>query len=251
MSDSEIMYSVIIPVFNEERNIEPLYRRVKKVMDGLRGPYEIVFIDDGSSDGSFSILKRLAFSDKAVCVVRFSGNFGQHNAVVAGIREAKGGIMITLDSDLQNPPEEIPNLLDKMRDGFDMVSGYRKARKDSATRRLGSLAINRLIAALTGLRMKDYGSMLRVFKSGVGRSVADIFERNHGYITMLFTRVTRKIAELEVGHEERYDGVSKYTFKKLATTFLRIFCYNDSVARFFIRAKGPLYEVEEKIRDGI
>ena len=244
-------YSVVIPLYNEDKSLKLLYQRVKNVMANLPGDYEILFVDDGSTDSSYQLLKELAFSDKTVKVISFVRNFGHHRAVVAGLLEAEGDYIITMDADLQNPPEEIPKLLEKAREGFDMVSGYRKLRKDSFSRRLPSLLINRLISAISGLKMNDYGSMLRVFKRETARGLAEAFRRNEGYITMLVAKVTRNVAELEVGHDQRHSGESKYGLRKLSSAFFRIFCYSDSFARLLGKGrKGPLFIIGKRIEDG-
>lgn len=252
MADKKMDYSVVIPVFNENSNIAELYRRLKDVMQRSSRAYEIIFVDDGSTDGSFSILKNIALSDNAVILLKFNKNYGQHKAVSAGVLEAAGDYVITLDADLQNPPEEIEKLLQKSREGYDMVAGYRKIRKDSLIRRIGSFATNLVIFSINGLRMKDYGSMLRVFKRDIARALVLEYLKTEGYITMLIAKVTRNVAEVEVKHDERYAGSSNYNLINLLPLFYRIiFYYNDGVRKLVKKEpKKPAYLIERKVEHG-
>lgn len=252
MADSKICYSVVVPIFNEASNIAELYKRLKKVMEALKCRYEIIFVDDGSMDNSFLLLASIALSDHSVKVLHFVKNYGQHKAVTAGIVEARGDHVITLDADLQNPPEEIPRLTEKIGEGFDMVSGYRKLRKDKMTRRIPSVLTNLMIFAITGLRMNDYGSMLRIFRKDTAKALAEEFKKSGGYITMLVAKVTRNVSEIEVMHDERYSGQSKYNFSKLGTLFFKIlFCYNDSLRKIFrVKNEEPLFIVDKRIENG-
>lgn len=245
-------YSAVIPLFNESRNIAELYRRLKAVLEKLSGTYEMIIVDDGSTDDSFELLKNIAFSDNAVKIVRFDRNYGQHKAITAGVLEASGDYVITLDADLQNPPEEIEKLLRKSREGYDMVAGYRKVRKDSFTRRIGSFATNLVISMINGLRMRDYGSMLRVFKNDVARALVLEYLKSGGYITMLIAKVTRNVAEVEVKHDERHSGNSKYNIMTLAPLFYKIvFYYNDNIRRMVKKDDtAPAYIIERKIEHG-
>ena len=244
-------HSVIIPLYNEGENLRPLYNRIAQVLNCLPGNYEIIFIDDGSTDSSYSILKGIASSDKTVKVISFKKNAGQHKAVVAGILQASGDYLITMDADLQNPPEEIPRLLKKAAEGFDMVSGHRKVRKDKIKRRICSYLTNCVISAITGLRMKDYGSMLRVYKRETARNLAYEFIRSECYITMLIAKVTRSVSEIEVDHDERYAGESKYSFRKLTSAFLRIFRYYGITNNILVKKKGtPLFCIRRKVENG-
>lgn len=242
-------YSVVIPLFNESRNIDELYKRLKKVLTGLGKSYEIVVVDDGSTDNSFELLKNIAFADDTVKIVRFNRNYGQHRAIAAGVLEAEGDYLITLDADLQNPPEEIVKLLQKSIEGYDMVAGYRKIRKDSFIRRAGSFMTNFVIFMINGLRMRDYGSMLRVFKKDVARALVAEYLKSEGYITMLIAKITRNVAEVEVRHDERYAGVSKYSVLKLLPLFYKIiFYYSDPIRKLVKRdTYEPPYIVERKI----
>lgn len=252
MHGRDTVYSVVIPVFNESRNITMLYKRLKNVLDGLNSVYEIIFVDDGSADDSFALLKEIALIDDAVKVLRFNRNYGQHRAVVAGIIDTRGEYIITMDSDLQNPPEEILKLITKIKEGFDMVSGYRKLRKDRMSRRIPSVLTNLMIFAITGLKMNDYGSMLRIFKKDTAKALAEEFKKSGGYITMLVAKVTRNVAEIEVLHDERYSGESKYNFSRLANLLFKIlFCYNEGVRKAMgIKMEEPIFVIERKVENG-
>jgi undecaprenyl-phosphate 4-deoxy-4-formamido-L-arabinose transferase len=245
-------YSIVIPLFNESRNIAELYKRLKKVLEGLGKQYEIIVVDDGSADDSFELLKNIAFADQTVKIVRFDRNYGQHRAITAGVLEAKGDYLITLDADLQNPPEEIGKLLKKSEEGYDMVAGYRKVRKDSLTRRVGSFTTNFVISMINGLRMRDYGSMLRVFRKDIAKALVLEYLKSEGYITMFIAKITRNVAEVEVKHDERYAGVSKYNLLKLLPLFYKIvFYYNDGIRRLVKKDKqGIPYIIERKIEHG-
>ena len=246
-----ISYSVVVPIFNEAGNIRCLYERLTATMKRIGSAYELIFVNDGSSDDSFMILRDIALSNPTVKVINFDKNYGQHKAVVAGILEAAGDYVITIDADLQHPPEEIGKLLQKMREGFDMVSGYRRIRKDCLARRFPAILTNWIISLITGLRMKDYGSMLRVFKREVAQALAREFLKSDGYITMLVAKVTRNVAEVEVRHDERYAGRSKYNMRKLFIYFYRIlFYYNDNIRAL---VKGipdkPPFVIEKKVEN--
>jgi len=244
---THIKYSTVIPVFNEGSNIRPLYERLKPVMDRCSGPYEIIFVDDGSSDNSYELLKDIALSDSRVRVISFTHNFGQHNAVVAGILKSKGEFIVTMDADLQNPPEEVLKLLKEMEKGFDMVSGYRKMRKDTLSRKLCSRLANIIISARTGVWLRDYGSMLRVFTRDCAIRLAEEFRKSRGYITMLAAKVAQNIKEVEVCHEERYSGTSKYGIKRLFDAFSRaIFCKSGTGHK---DSKSPIFIIGRIIED--
>ncbi|MEI7671278.1 MAG: glycosyltransferase, partial [Deltaproteobacteria bacterium] len=161
------MISLVIPVYNEEDNLPSLMARIRPVMSGLKRPWEIILIDDGSRDGSLEILKRFTL-DPEVRVVELTRNYGQHAAILAGFSIVRGGIVVTLDSDLQNPPEEIPRLIEAMEEGrYDVVGTIRKRRKDSLFRILPSRIVNMVARKITGVRMTDWGCMLRAYRRTV------------------------------------------------------------------------------------
>ncbi len=209
-------YSVVIPVFNEEGALEELHHRLLQVMEALHGTFEILYVNDGSTDGSAAFLDSKAASDERVRVIHFTRNFGQHPAVYAGFDHLRGEIAITLDSDLQNPPEEIPVLLNKLQEGFDVVAGVRKERHDSILRTLPSRLVNWMVGKMTGVPLKDYGCLLRVYRRPVIEMLRRCPERTM-YFTALVSWLGVSIAEVEVKHAPRAAGKSKYNFLKLIT----------------------------------
>jgi undecaprenyl-phosphate 4-deoxy-4-formamido-L-arabinose transferase len=206
--------SVVIPVFNEEANLPALLPRLLPVMDGLGRPWEVVFVDDGSRDRSLEILKAEAARNPGVKVVELVRNAGQHMAIMAAFTATEGEYVITLDADLQNPPEEIPKLVREMDLGHDVVGTVRAKRKDTFFRKAASRLVNRTTAAITGIRLNDYGCMLR----GYHRDVVDVMnasEEASTFIPALAQQYARRPVEIEVAHEERKAGESKYSLYKL------------------------------------
>jgi len=207
--------SVVIPVYNEEANLPALLPRLLPVLDSTGRPYEILFVDDGSRDGSLSILKSFAESHPGrVRVLELSRNFGQHPAILAAFQQAAGDVVVTLDADLQNPPEEIPRLLAKIDEGYDVVGGIRRARHDSLFRRVASRAVNRVTGAITGMRLSDYGCMLRAYSREVIQEI-NACEENATFIPALAQSFSRRPTEVDVAHAERAAGESKYSLYRL------------------------------------
>ncbi len=207
--------SVVIPVYNEEGNVEQLFERTTKTMDALGKPYEFILVNDGSRDKSYEILERLYQSRKDITkVINLNGNFGQHMAVLAGFELSTGNIIITLDADLQNPPEEIPKLIAEMEKGYDLVSGVRQKRKDNWFRRHASRMINRIRDRITHIEMSDHGCMLRAYS----RQIIDmIVESNEAsmFIPALAYSFAQNPTEIPVLHNERATGESKYSLYAL------------------------------------
>jgi undecaprenyl-phosphate 4-deoxy-4-formamido-L-arabinose transferase len=207
--------SVVIPVYNEEEGLPALFARLYPALDAQARPYELIFVDDGSRDRSASLLReQFERRPDVTRVVFLAANFGQHMAIVAGFERARGEIVVTLDADLQNPPEEIARLLDKMDEGHDYVGTFRRTREDNAFRRIASRAMNRLRERLTNIRMTDQGCMLRAY----GRPIVDaILQSNeHGtFIPALAHLYARRAAEVEVAHEPRVAGRTKYSLYRL------------------------------------
>jgi undecaprenyl-phosphate 4-deoxy-4-formamido-L-arabinose transferase len=211
---SEPQISVVIPVFNEEENLPDLFARLKPAMDGIGRPYEIILVNDGSRDRSIELLRGFSAGDPAVVVIDFNRNYGQHSAVFAGFEAARGEIIVTLDADLQNPPEEIPKLVAKMDEGYDVVGSVRVKRQDSLFRRMASRLVNRITAAVTGVRLSDYGCMLRAYRRGVVRTLCSSQEIST-FIPVLADMFAGNVTEIPVAHAERTKGESKYSFLKL------------------------------------
>ena len=207
--------SLVIPVFNEEKNLELLWARLRPVIDAITGGVEVVFVDDGSSDGSLRLLRELAARDRRVKVVSFNRNYGQHAAVMSGFEVTRGATVVTLDADLQNPPEEIPKLLAKADEGFDVVGGWRENRHDSLFRRIASKQINLAMRRiLKGVELRDYGCMLRAYSRPVVDSML-LCEERSPFIPALACQFARRIAEVPVGHADRAEGESKYSLWRL------------------------------------
>ncbi len=207
--------SVVIPVHNEEANLPRLVPRVLDVLRALGRPYELILVDDGSRDRSLEILCEFAERNpQEVRVVALSRNFGQHPAVLAGFTFTTGDVVVTLDADLQNPPEEIPKLLAYTDQGYDVVGGVRQQRHDSFFRRSASKLVNRVTVAITGIRMSDYGCMLRAYS----REVIDLINRCEEYSTFipaLAQTFSRRPIEVPVAHAERSAGRSSYSLYRL------------------------------------
>lgn len=217
--------SVVIPVFNEEENVPILYERLKEVLEGIPYDYEVIFVNDGSTDRTGKILEEIAKKDPKVKVIEFARNFGQTPAIVAGMDYATGDVIVTMDGDLQNDPKDIPRLLEKIEEGYDVVSGWRKNRKDAAvSRKLPSKIANWLIGKLTGVRIHDYGCTLKAYRSDVIKRVR-LYGELHRFVPALVSTVTSvdRIIEIPVEHHPRIYGKSKYgisrTFKVISDLF--------------------------------
>jgi len=207
--------SVVIPVYNEEEGLAALFARLYPALDALGRPYEIVFINDGSRDRSPAILReQFARRPDVTRVVLFNGNFGQHMAIMAGFEASRGDIIVTLDADLQNPPEEIGNLVAKMGEGYDYVGTIRRQRQDSWFRRSASRAMNSLRERITRIKMTDQGCMLRAYSRAIVDAINSCREINT-FIPALAYTFAQKPVEIEVAHEERAAGQSKYSLYSL------------------------------------
>ncbi len=220
----KVEISIVIPIYNEEENLPILYEKLKSVLDRLGKSYEIIFVNDGSTDRSWEIIKDLATKDKHVVGVNFRKNFGQTAAMSAGFDIARGDVIITMDGDLQNDPEDIPKLLEVLNQGYDIVSGWRKDRKDNfITRTLPSRIANWLISKTTGVHLHDYGCSLKAYRSEVAKRL-DNYGEMHRFLPALAKSVGAKITEIPVKHHPRIYGKSKYgisrTFKVILDLFL-------------------------------
>lgn len=238
--------SVVIPVYNEAQNLNELYDRLTKVMKHLKSDYEIIFVDDGSSDKSFSILENIASFDKQVRVISFAKNYGQHPATIAGLDASEGEYVITLDSDLQNPPEEIPKLIRQIKlENADMVAGRRRLRQDSFFRKFSSSLTNLFLSALTGVRLNDYGTMLRVMKKDLAKQIAEGYKKERLYFPVLASKITRNIREIDIDHHPRAAGESKYSYFKLFKILVSIVLRYPSALNSFLRKIKILKQEEE------
>jgi undecaprenyl-phosphate 4-deoxy-4-formamido-L-arabinose transferase len=212
---SPIELSVIVPVYNEEQGLQTLFDRLYPALDKLGVSYEIVFINDGSRDRSAAILReQFQKRPEVTRVVLFNGNFGQHMAIMAGFENCRGQRVVTLDADLQNPPEEIGKLLAKMDEGYDYIGSIRKQRSDSWWRHVASRAMNRLRERITRIKMTDQGCMLRAYSRDIIDAINSCKEVNT-FIPALAYTFAQHPAEVVVEHEERAEGESKYSLYSL------------------------------------
>jgi glycosyltransferase involved in cell wall biosynthesis len=201
--------SIVIPLYNEEENVRELYSSLKPVMDSIRNEYEIIFIDDGSTDSTLSLLQEIKAADDTVIVLSLRRNFGQTAAFAAGFDYSRGDIIVTMDGDLQNDPKDIPKLLELMKDN-DLVSGWRKVRKDPfLSRRLPSILANSLISKVTGVNLHDYGCSLKAYRRDVIKNLK-LYGEMHRFIPAVASWYGVRIAEVETTHHPRLRGKSKY-----------------------------------------
>lgn len=218
---SEIELSIVIPLFNEEESVEPLYAQLKEVLEPLGRSYEVIVVDDGSTDRSFERLKGLHAQDKRLRVIRFRRNFGQTAAFAAGFEHARGRVVVTMDADLQNDPADIPRLLEKLEEGYDVVSGWRVERWKSAwlTRRLPSVVANYLISKTTGVYLHDYGCSLKAYRSEVVKNI-NLYGELHRYIPAMASWMGVSVAEIPVRYRSRQFGRSKYGLSRTTKVIL-------------------------------
>jgi glycosyltransferase involved in cell wall biosynthesis len=207
---SPIGISIVIPVLNEEQNLYPLYEQLNIVLRDLGLRYEIIFVDDGSSDGSYGVLQELHAADDCVKVIRFRRNFGQTAAFTAGFDYARGDLVVTLDADGQNDPADIPRLLDKLNEGdYDIVTGWRVNRQESFTRRLVSKVANMIISRTTRIPIHDRGCSLKIFKAELVKNMR-LYGQLHRFLPELASTIGVRVAEVPVNDRDRKFGQSKY-----------------------------------------
>lgn len=201
--------SIVLPVYNESENLNLAYQEIRSVMDSAKWPYDIVFVDDGSSDGSKAILKSLA-EDPKVKVVLLRRNFGQTAAMHAGIQHAGGDYIVTMDGDLQNDPADIPSMLEKLEEDYDLVFGWRADRQDKfLSRKLPSMLANKLISRVTGFKINDLGCTLKAIRSEIAKDL-ELYGEMHRFIPILASNLGARSIEVEVNHRARQFGESKY-----------------------------------------
>lgn len=216
---SSDLVSFVVPVFNEEANLPELIERCCAVGRSLQGDFELVLVDDGSSDKSAALIREAAGRDSAhVSGVLLNRNYGQHTAVRAGLATARGDVVVTLDADLQNPPEEIPKLLELIAQGCDVVGGVRSARRDSHFRVVASRTMNKIMRRITGVRVSDYGCMLRAYRRDIVDAILECEERS-AYIPAIANSFAARLEEVTVEHAERSAGESKYRIWSLINLY--------------------------------
>jgi glycosyltransferase involved in cell wall biosynthesis len=231
------MISVLIPVFNEGENISPLYEEVTSVLRQIDRDYEVIFIDDGSSDDTLKQLKVISQKDSNIKVLSLSRNFGQTAALTAGIDFSKGKIIVPMDGDLQNDPKDILVLLQKIEEGFDVVSGWRKSRKDSfLTRRFPSIAANKIISLIGGVRLHDYGCTLKAYRRDVLKNIR-LYGEMHRFIPIYAQWIGAQVSEVPVRHHPRKFGSSKYGMSRVFKVILDLM-----VVKFLVSySQKPIY----------
>lgn len=216
MDNERVELSVVVPFYNEEENIEPMYSGLKDTLDGLGRTYELLFVNDGSTDKTDEKLSKFYSSDQRVKIVKLRRNFGQTSALAAGFDLAKGEIIISMDGDLQHDPGEIPKFLEKIDAGFDVVSGWRKERVDSfLTRRLPSMIANRLIKWFSGVNIHDFGTTFKAYRRETIKNL-ELSGDMHRYIPVLAARTGASIVEIPISNKLRQYGSSKYGLSRTA-----------------------------------
>lgn len=229
--------TVVTPVFNEHDSLAPFFARLLPCLQALEKPFEIIAVNDGSSDGSQAILEEHAARIPELTVVSFRRNFGQTAALMAGIDHARGEVIVTLDSDLQNDPADIGALLETLDEGFDVVSGWRKTRKDAAIRRnLVSRVANRLISQVTGVHLHDYGCTLKAYRREA-LTGARLYGEMHRFIPIYAAQIGARVTEIPVTHHARRFGQSKYGLERIFKVILDLMVVSF-LSRFFAR---PMY----------
>jgi glycosyltransferase involved in cell wall biosynthesis len=219
-SEENIDFSIVIPVYNEAANLAELYDEIAESCQSIKKNCEIIFVDDGSRDESLLVLKGLLEKDERIRIIQLRKNFGQTAALSAGFDHARGDIIITLDADLQNDPRDFGLLLDKIDEGYDIVSGWRRKRKDKfLTRRLPSIIANWLISKMTGVKLHDYGCTLKAFRREVVRQIK-LYGELHRFIPAIASNMGVSITEVKVNHRERQHGKSKYNITRLPKVIL-------------------------------
>jgi glycosyltransferase involved in cell wall biosynthesis len=214
------MISVVVPLYNEEENVELLYSRIRDALTGARLRYEILLVNDGSTDRTFEIAAGLAERDPALRVVDFRGNYGQTPAMAAGIEYARGDCIVTMDGDLQNDPADIPMMLSELTDDYDIVVGWRQKRQDSLiTRKIPSWIANWLIGKVTGVPIRDNGCSLKVYRASVIRQVP-LYSEMHRFIPAMASVAGARVREVPVRHHARQFGQSKYGLSRIYKVFL-------------------------------
>jgi glycosyltransferase involved in cell wall biosynthesis len=212
--------SIVVPIFNEEENVSALHREVVAALENREIEYELILVDDGSTDSSLRLLREIASRDRRVKLISFRRNFGQTAAMAAGFDAASGKVVIPMDGDLQNDPADIPKLLEKIDEGFDVVSGWRRDRKDAfINRTLPSILANSFISRMTGIRLHDYGCTLKAYRREVLDGI-NLYGEMHRFVPALVSQFGAKVTEISVGHRPRLHGTSKYGISRTMRVIL-------------------------------
>ena len=218
-TDSLIQFSVVVPFFNEQENIPPLYMKLTEVMDAIGESYELVFVDDGSKDNSYKVLSEIYEHDRRVNIVRLRRNFGQTAALKAGFDYARGEVIISMDGDLQHDPEEIPRFLEKIEEGYDLVSGWRHHRTDHwLMRQLPSRTANWMMAKLSGIELHDFGTTFKAYRREIIQEI-QLYGELHRFIPALASSTGAKIAEVPIENLQRKTGKSNYGIGRTIRVF--------------------------------
>jgi glycosyltransferase involved in cell wall biosynthesis len=219
-SEATIRYSIVVPFFNEQENIPPLYMKLTEVMDSVGEPYELVFIDDGSRDNTFKVLSEIYEHDRRVNLVRLRRNFGQTAALKAGFDYARGEVILSMDGDLQHDPEEIPRFLEKIEEGFDLVSGWRYQRHDHwLSRQIPSRVANWMMAKLSGVDLHDFGTTFKAYRREIIQEI-QLYGELHRFIPALAATTGAQIAEIPIENLQRKNGKSNYGIGRTVRVFL-------------------------------
>jgi glycosyltransferase involved in cell wall biosynthesis len=219
-SDSLIRYSIVVPFYNEQENIPPLYMKLTEVMDSVGEPYELVFVDDGSKDDTFKVLSEIYEHDRRVNLVRLRRNFGQTAGLKAGFDFARGEVIISMDGDLQHDPEEIPRFLEKIEEGYDLVSGWRHDRRDHwLMRQLPSRMANWMMAKLSGINLHDFGTTFKAYRREIIQEI-QLYGELHRFIPALASSTGARIAEVPIENLQRKNGKSNYGIGRTIRVFL-------------------------------
>ena len=256
--------SIIVPVLNEEGSLDKFYNETTKSLNE-HSNWEIIFIDDGSDDESYNIMRKLADEDNRVSIIQFFKNFGKADALSEGFKQANGDVVITIDADLQDDSAEIPRLVEKIQEGWDVVSGWKKDRKDPISKRLPSKLFNMVTRFLTGIKIHDFNCGLKAYRRKVVKSI-DIYGGLHRYIPAIAGQKGFSITEIEVNHRPREFGETKYGGNRLFHGFFDLFTmlftgkYFDRPLHFFgsiglvfifISTISEVYPIYDKIANGI
>ena len=230
--------SIVVPVYNEEDNVRPLFEKIQRVCETIGGTYEVLFVDDGSQDKTFTVLSELSEQEPQLFVIRFEKNAGQTAAMAAGFEFARGQRIISMDGDLQNDPADIPKLLEKLDEGYDLVCGWRKERQDKfLTRRVPSIIANWIIGKVTGVRIHDNGCSLKAYRASVIKQVP-LYGEMHRFIPAMSTIVGARITEIVVSHHPRRFGKSKYGLGRIWRVMLDIIAFKFIISVFTVSPKS-------------